>query len=187
MGEPGAAEEVAATEDQQRERPPRKPEDLLARLDALGIGYDLHRHPPLYTVEDSKALRGELPGGHCKNLFLKDKKGAMWLLVCLEDRRVDLKALGARLGAARLSFGSADRLMRVLGVIPGAVSPFALINDEAVSVTVLLDSEMMAHRPLNYHPLSNDITIAVEPEDLVRFIEACGHRPTTIDLQSEQD
>ena len=164
--------------------PPTRPEALLARLDALGIAYARHDHPPLFTVEDSKALRGDLPGGHCKNLFLRDRKGAMWLVVCLEDRAVDLKALGSLLGGVRLSFGSADRLMRVLGVVPGAVSPFALINDTAVEVTVILDKAMLAHRPLNYHPLVNTVTIAVAPEDLVRFVEACGHAPQVLDLDA---
>jgi Ala-tRNA(Pro) deacylase len=151
-------------------------------LDQLGVAYTRHDHPPLFTVDDSKALRGSLPGGHCKNLFLRDKKGAMWLLVCLEDRAVDLKALGAHLGGARLSFGSPDRLMRILGVSPGAVSPFTLINDAEVSVQVLLDQEMLRHDPLNYHPLRNDMTIAVSPDGLRRFIESCGHVPTVLDL-----
>lgn len=158
------------------------PDTLYARLDALGIAYARHDHPPLFTVEDSKALRGDLPGGHCKNLFLRDRKGAMWLVVCLEDRRIDLKALGAMLGGARLSFGSADRLLRVLGIVPGAVSPFALINDTEVAVEVILDRALLEHRPLNFHPLVNTATIAVAPEDLVRFVEACGHRPTILDL-----
>ena len=162
---------------------PTSPETLLARLDALGIAYDLHTHPPLFTVEDSKALRGDLPGGHCKNLFLRDRKGAMWLVVCLEDRRIDLKALGTMLGG-RLSFGSPDRLMSTLGVIPGAVSPFALINDTEVSVTVILDAEMMGLSPLNYHPLSNEMTIAVTPDALTRFITSCGHTPQTLDLSA---
>lgn len=161
---------------------PITPDALLARLDALGIAYVRHDHPPLFTVEDSKALRGDLPGGHCKNLFLRDRKGAMWLVVCLEDRRIDLKALGELLGGARLSFGSADRLLRVLGVVPGAVSPFALINDTGVEVQVILDRAMLEHRPLNYHPLVNTATIAVAPEDLVRFVESCGHRPQVLDL-----
>lgn len=161
---------------------PTSADTLLARLEALGIAYDRHDHPPLFTVEDSKALRGDLPGGHCKNLFLRDRKGAMWLVVCLEDRRIDLKALGELLGGARLSFGSADRLMRVLGVIPGAVSPFALINDTEVSVTVILDKAMLEHRPLNYHPLVNTTTIAVSPEDVVTFVESCGHVARVVDL-----
>ena len=161
---------------------PQTADDLFARLTDLGVAFTRHDHPPLFTVDDSKALRGSLPGGHCKNLFLRDKKGAMWLLVCLEDRAVDLKALGAHLGGARLSFGSPDRLMRVLGVIPGAVSPFALINDSDVSVQVLLDAEMLRHDPLNYHPLRNDMTIAVSPDGLTRFIGSCGHVPTVLDL-----
>jgi Ala-tRNA(Pro) deacylase len=176
MSDPAASSEAAT--------PPTSPETLLARLDALGIAYTRHDHPPLFTVEDSKTLRGDLPGGHCKNLFLRDRKGAMWLVVCLEDRAIDLKALGALLDGARLSFGSADRLMRVLGVIPGAVSPFALINDRGVEVQVILDRAMLEHRPLNYHPLANTMTIAVSPEDLVRFIEACGHQPRVVDLDA---
>lgn len=167
-----------------RATPPTTPDTLLARLAELDIAYDLHTHPPLFTVEDSKALRGVMPGGHCKNLFLRDRKEAMWLVVCLEDRRIDLKALGAKLGGARLSFGSPDRLMRTLGVIPGAVSPFALINDTEASVTVILDADMMDLSPLNYHPLSNEMTVAVTPGDLIRFIEACGHRPQVVDLSS---
>lgn len=163
---------------------PTSPDTLLARLDELGIAYDLHTHPPLFTVEDSKALRGDLPGGHCKNLFLRDRKGAMWLVVCLEDRRIDLKALGALLGGVRLSFGSPDRLMRTLGVIPGAVSPFALINDTEMSVTVILDAEMMDLSPLNFHPLSNEMTVAVTPDALTRFVDACGHAPQVIDLSA---
>lgn len=163
---------------------PTSREALLARLDDLGIAYARHDHPPLYTVDDSKALRGDLPGGHCKNLFLRDRKGAMWLVVCLEDRAVDLKALGAALGGVRLSFGSADRLMRVLGVVPGAVSPFALVNDAEVEVKVILDKAMLEQRPLHYHPLVNTTTIAVAPEDLVRFVEACGHAPQVLDLDA---
>lgn len=161
---------------------PKTSDDLFARLTGLGVAFTRHDHPPLFTVDESKALRGSLPGGHCKNLFLRDRKGAMWLLVCLEDRAIDLKALGAHLGGARLSFGSPDRLMRVLGVIPGAVSPFTLINDTEVSVQVLLDAEMMRHDPLNYHPLRNDMTIAVSPDGLMRFIGSCGHVPTVVDL-----
>ncbi|MCR9072236.1 MAG: prolyl-tRNA synthetase associated domain-containing protein [Alphaproteobacteria bacterium] len=163
---------------------PTSSDALLARLGALGIEYELHTHPPLFTVDDSKALRGDLPGGHCKNLFLRDRKGAMWLVVCLEDRKIDLKALGAVLGGVRLSFGSRDRLIRTLGVLPGAVSPFALINDSGAAVTVILDAEMMGMSPLNYHPLSNEMTVAVTPDALTRFIEACGHTPQVIDLSA---
>jgi len=161
---------------------PRTPEQLLAHLDACGIAYELHRHPPLFTVEDSKALRGELPGGHCKNLFLRDRKGKMWLLVALEDRPIDLKQLGAAFGGARLSFGSPDRLMTYLGVIPGAVSPFALINDVGREVNVVLDKDMLEFDPLNYHPLANDMTIAVSPGGLQTFLADLGYVPEILDL-----
>ncbi len=164
---------------------PATPEELLARLDHLGIASTTHRHPPMFTVEDSRKLRGELPGGHCKSLFLKDKKGAMWLVVVLEDRAVDLKALRARLGAKNLSFGRPERLLEVLGVVPGAVTPFALLNDSERRVTVVLDKEMLAHDPLNYHPLSNEATTAIAPGDLLAFIADCGHVPTILDFDAE--
>ncbi|MGQ0677419.1 MAG: prolyl-tRNA synthetase associated domain-containing protein [Rhodospirillales bacterium] len=162
---------------------PATPEELFARFEQLGIAYKTHEHPPLFTVEESKRLRGDLPGGHCKNLFLRDKKRNLFLLVALEDRPVDLKSLRRVLGAAgNLSFGQADLLMEALGVEPGAVTPFALINDAARRVAVFLDQAMLAHDPLNFHPLSNAMTTAVSPKDLVRFIEPCGHAPKTVDL-----
>ena len=164
---------------------PATPEILFARLAELGIGFAKHEHPPLFTVEDSKRLRGELPGGHCKNLFLRDKKRNLFLLVTLEDRPVDLKSLRSPLGAAgNLSFGAPDLLMEVLGVIPGAVTPFALINDREHRVTVFLDKKMLGYDPLNYHPLSNAMTIAVKPGDLLGFLKAGGHEPRVIDLDA---
>ena len=162
---------------------PASPQDLFQRFDKLGIAYQTHEHPPLFTVEDSKKLRGELPGAHCKNLFLRDKKRNLFLLVVLEDRAIDLKGLRDRLGAAgNLSFGSPDLLLEVLGVTPGGVTPFALINDRQKRVTVFLDKKMLVMDPLNYHPLSNAMTTAIRPDDLLRFIESCGHTPRTIDL-----
>jgi Ala-tRNA(Pro) deacylase len=161
---------------------PTTPEQLLARLAELGIETRTHDHPPLLTVEDSKRLRGDLPGGHCKNLFLKDKKDRYWLVVTLEDRKIDIKALDKLLGAARLSFASAERLWTVLGVLPGSVTPFALINDREHKVQVVLDAAMMQHELLNYHPLVNTRTTAIGSADLRRFIEACGHRPATLNL-----
>lgn len=164
---------------------PTKPEALFQRLDSLGISYQTHEHPPLFTVEDSKALRGELPGGHCKNLFFRDKKKSMWLVVTYEDRKIDIKSLGKLLGGARLSFGSADRLIRVLGVVPGGVTPFALINDKEQEVTVVLDKDMMEEELLNYHPLSNAMTTAIKPADLLTFIADCGHTPQIVDLSEK--
>ena len=161
---------------------PLTPEDLFARLDDLGIRHRTYRHPPVFTVVEAAALRGELPGGHCKSLFLKDKKGGLWLVVALEERPIDLKRLAAALEAPRFSFGSPDLLYEVLGVRPGSVTPFALANDRARRVRVVLDKAMLAHEPLNYHPLENDRTTAIGPADLLRFIAACGHTPFVVDL-----
>ena len=162
--------------------PPLTPDDLFARLDALGIAHRTYSHPPVFTVEEAKALRGTLPGGHCKSLFLKDKKGGLWLVVALEECRVDLKALADRLGAPRFSFGSAELLYEVLGVRPGSVTPFAAANDGEGRVTVMLQRAMLAHDPLNFHPLENTRTTAVAPADLVRFLEACRHPPRIEEL-----
>ncbi len=161
---------------------PASTADLLRRLDELGMQTRSIFHPPVFTVEEAKALRGQIDGAHIKNLFLRNKKGAMWLLVCLEDRQLDLKALGEALGSGRLSFGSAERLMQHLGVPAGAVTPFAVINDKAGAVKVVLDRDMLEVAPVNAHPLVNDMTTSIAPEDLVRFLEAEGHAPEVMDL-----
>ncbi len=162
--------------------PPTSPDQLLARLKDLGIESRTVSHPPVFTVDQAKALRGELPGGHVKNLFLRNKKGAMWLIVAEEDRPIDLKALGEKIGAGRVSFGSADRLMQYLGVLPGSVTPFGVINDSGHEVQVVLDQALLAHDPINVHPLTNDRTTAISPKDLLIFLEACGHKPQILDL-----
>lgn len=165
---------------------PTSPEALLARLKDLGIDSKTVTHPPVFTVEQAKALRGELPGSHIKNLFLRNKKGKMWLVTCLEDRQIDLKALGERIGAGRLSFGSADRLMTYLGVQPGSVTPFAVINDAGKQVTMVLDSGVLGAGPANCHPLVNTMTTAIAPEDLVRFLEAEDHAPQLLDMDAPE-
>jgi len=162
---------------------PHTPESLLARLTELGIAHRTYDHPAVFTVEEAKALRGTLPGGHCKSLFLKDKKGALWLAVMLEERRLDLRKLSDALGAARFSFGSAELLLEVLGVTPGSVTPFALINDAAHRVRLALDAEMLRIDPLNYHPLVNTRTTAIAPQDLLAFVRATGHDPVTLSLE----
>jgi len=161
---------------------PLTPDQLFARLDALGIAHRSHTHPPVFTVAEAAALRGRLPGGHCKSLFLKDRKGGLWLVVALEERSIDLKRLAVALAAPRFSFGNAALLYEVLGVRPGSVTPFALANDTAQRVTAVLDRGMLDHDPLNYHPLENDRTTAIAPADLLRFIADCGHRPRFVDL-----
>lgn len=162
---------------------PATPDELFARLRELGIATTTYDHPPLFTVEESKRLRGRLPGGHCKSLFLKDKADQLWLVVTLEDRALDLKALRRQLGARKtLSFGSPALLLEVLGVTPGAVTPFGVISDRAGRVQVVLDERMLEHDPLNYHPLTNDRTTAIAPRDLLAFLEACGHEPRLLDF-----
>ena len=162
---------------------PATPEQLLARLEALGIEATTHRHAPVFTVDEAQALKGDLPGAHTKNLFLRDKKGSMWLLVALFDRAIDLKAVGSKLAVSgRLSFGSADRMIRFLGVTPGAVTPFAIINDHGGVVKVALDEGLRDQDVWNAHPLSNAMTTAVSGSDMVRFLEAEGHPPVWVAL-----
>ncbi len=154
------------------------PDDLFAALDALGITHATVKHAPAFTVEQAASLRGEITGGHTKNLFLRDKKNALYLIVALEDAVIDLKSLHRTLGATgRFSFGSADLLLEVWGVTPGSVTPFGAINDTQGRVTVVLDAEMMEHKTLNYHPLLNTMTTSLSREDLVKFLESTGHMP----------
>ena len=155
---------------------------FFTRLDALGIPHVTVEHAPMFTVEESQALRGKLPGAHTKNLFLKDKAGRFALVVAKEDSRVDLKLLAARIGMGRLSFGSAAQLMAVLGVTPGSVTPFALINDPDIRVLVVVDAALAAFDEVNCHPLRNDATTRLATADLLRFIVACGHKPLIVAL-----
>ena len=158
--------------------PPTSPDQLFAYLDQLGIPHATVRHPPLFTVEQGQSLRGQIPGGHTKNLFLRDKKQTLYLVVAEEDALIDLKGLHRRLGASgRFSFGAADLMREVLGVEPGSVTPFAVINDGEHRVNVVLDAAMMEHETLNYHPLTNTMTTSIARDDLVRFLEATGHPP----------
>ena len=157
---------------------PASPDDLFAFLDRLGIPHPTVTHAALFTVEESQALRGEIPGGHTKNLFLKDKKGALFLVTALEDAAIELKSLHRRLGASgRFSFGSADLMRATLGVEPGAVTPFAAINDRAGRVIVVLDAMLMAHTTINAHPLVNTMTTTLARGDLLKFLAATGHAP----------
>jgi Ala-tRNA(Pro) deacylase len=158
------------------------PEELFARFDALGIAHRTYSHPPVFTVAEAAALRGSLPGAHCKSLFLKDKKGGFWLAVMLEERRIDLKKLAAWLTAPRFSFGGADDLHRLLGVRPGSVTPFALLNDVRHLVTPVLDAAMLEYDPLNYHPMVNDRTTAISAADLLRLIDTSGHVPRILHM-----
>ena len=166
---------------------PASKKDLLDRLKTLGISTQTVEHPPLFTVEDAKNLRGEIPGGHTKNLFLKDKKGVVWLVVALEDADIDMKTLHRVIGSTRLSFGKPELMMEVLGVPPGSVTPFALINDKDCRANVILDMDMMDQTFLNYHPLINEATTTISSTDLLKFVNSCGHKAQIIKVsESEQ-
>jgi Ala-tRNA(Pro) deacylase len=155
---------------------PAAPADVFALLDRLGIVHSTVRHAALFTVEQSRSLRGEIVGAHTKNLFLKDKKGALFLVSTLEDAVIALKHLHHQFGSGRFSFGSADILRAALGLEPGSVSPFGAINDTAGAVTVVLDAGLMEHATLNFHPLVNTMTTAISRDGLLRFLEATGHK-----------
>jgi Ala-tRNA(Pro) deacylase len=156
---------------------------LFARLEELGIAATTIEHAPVFTVEESQDLRGTIPGAHTKNLFLKDKDGRMVLVVAKEDTKVDLKALAKRLGFGRFSFGKPDLLMDVLGIEPGSVTAFALINDTSSRLdAVVVDEALMAFAEVNCHPLVNSATTRIAMKDLIRFMEACGHVPRVLPL-----
>ena len=159
-------------------------DDLYALFERIGVTWTRHAHAPVFTVEEAQALRGALPGAHTKNLFLKAKDGALWLVTCLEDRRIRIRDLEKALGARKMSFGSPDLLRATLGVEPGSVTPFALINDTDRAVNVALDSTMMDCETLNFHPLRNDATVAVSNGGLARVLEETGHAPARVDFDA---
>lgn len=164
---------------------PASPQDLFAFLDRLGVRHATFAHPPLFTVADSQGLRGQIAGGHTKNLFLKDRGGALFLVVADEYAVIELKSIHHRLGGKRVSFGSADLLMQYLGVIPGSVTPFSAINDTSGAVSVVLDAAMMRHEVLNFHPLINTMTTSIAAADLLAFLKATDHDPRILPLSDE--
>ena len=162
---------------------PKTQEDLFALLDSLGIKTTTVTHPPLYTVADSQSLRGQIDGGHTKNLFVKDKKDNYFLLTLSEEATVDLKTVHHLIGgASKVSFGKPEALMDLLGVVPGAVTAFGPINDSQSKVKVFLDADLMAHETINCHPLINTATTSIRSVDLVKFLKATGHEPQILKL-----
>ncbi|MEP9374569.1 prolyl-tRNA synthetase associated domain-containing protein [Mesorhizobium sp. KR1-2] len=160
---------------------PKTPDELFAFLDSLGISVTTKSHPPLFTVADSQALRGEIIGGHTKNLFLKDKKDNFFLVTVDEEAEVDLKQIHHLIGAAsRVSFGKPEALMELLGVVPGSVTVFGLINDTGRRVKLVLDSGLMENDIVNAHPLSNEATTSISSSDLLRFVKETGHDPLVL-------
>ena len=157
---------------------PVSPDELFAYLDRLGIAHETITHPAVFTVEEARTLRGPLAGGHTKNLFLRDKKGTPFLVVASDDAAIELRSLHRLLGASgRFSFGSAELMRELLGVEPGSVTPFAVINDTARRVNVVLDAAMMAQEVLNFHPLVNTGTTTISRDGLLNFLETTGHLP----------
>lgn len=156
-------------------------DDLFRYLDDLGIVVTTIRHPPLFTVSDSQLLRGEIAGGHTKNLFLKDRKDNFFLLAAEEDAVIDLKSVHHAIGASgRVSFGKPERLQELLGVAPGAVTVFGAINDPEGRVKVILDEALMAHETINAHPLTNEATTSIGRGDLLQFLRSTGHEPVIL-------
>ena len=166
---------------------PETPEALLSRLEAAGIQATTHRHPPLRTVAESKALRGALPGLHVKNLFLRARHPHPFILVVAEeDAPLSINAMARRLGAGRLSMASEAELWEKLGVRPGSVTPLALVNAPAGSIRLVMDRRLLeGPGPVNLHPLTNTATTAMDPAALRGFLEALGHPPEEIDLDEE--
>jgi Ala-tRNA(Pro) deacylase len=159
------------------------PDELLAYLAGLGIEVSVVTHEAAFTVEQSSAMHRDMPGAHSKNLFLKDKKGRLFLVSARQDARIDLKRLHEVIGASgRLSFGLAEQLLAALGVTPGSVTAFAVFNDRAGAVTMVLDAGLMVTEPLNFHPLINTMTCGIHRDDLLRFLHSTGHVPLIVTL-----
>jgi Ala-tRNA(Pro) deacylase len=161
-------------------RAPATKSELFRLLDALGIAHETRAHAPLFTVEQAKSVLAALPGARTKNLFLADRRGTLLLVSALEDTAIDLKALARHLSVSRLSFGSAETLRDALGVEPGSVTPFALMNDHANRVRALLDRRLFREPLVNFHPLSNDASTVLAPSGLVTFLAHVGHEPLVI-------
>ncbi|SNY90587.1 Ala-tRNA(Pro) hydrolase [Cohaesibacter sp. ES.047] len=163
-------------------------QDLFDFLATLGIKTTTHDHEAVFTVDESHKIKQDLPGGHSKNLFLKDKKGNLILVVCINDTDVDLKSFHKKYDCGRVSFGNADLLFEHLGVTPGSVTPFGLINDrDKGAVQLVLDANLMTHDLLNFHPLENTATTAIAKDDLLAFFKATGHEPTILRLEKEEE
>lgn len=165
--------------------PVAKPAEVLGSLDALNIVHRTIQHPPMFTVDDAIRLRGNMPGGHAKNLFLKNRKGKMWLVVMHEAKRADLSRLGVQLESGKLGFASEQRLMHYLGVYPGAVTPLSVINDRQHQVTVVIEESLLALDPLHFHPCDNAMTTTLSAESLLRYLEAHNHSPVLMDLDGK--
>jgi len=161
---------------------PAAPQDLYAFLAEHGIEHRTLEHPAVFRVEEGQEIKAALPGGHTKNLFLKDAKDQLWLVCALGETRIDLKRLPPAIGSARLSFGSEARLWEALGVRPGSVTLFAQINDRARRVKLVLDAALLEAEPVNFHPLVNTATTAISQAGLRRFLQALNVTAQVVDF-----
>ena len=161
---------------------PVTPEGLIELLKELGIGFELHHHRAVFSVGEADEVDAAIPGAHTRNLFVRDKKGNMFLITLLAHTKIDLNKLAILLDMGRISFGSPERLMQYLGVTPGSVTPFSIINDTDKKVTLVLDGEMMSHDRINFHPLINTMTVGLSPADLLKFLEHINVSPRVMDL-----
>ena len=163
---------------------PATPAQLLAYLDSLGVAHTTLRHPAVFRVGEGAEIKAALPGGHTKTLFLKDAKDRLWLITALGETTIDLKTLHRTIGSARLSFGSAALMAETLGVTPGSVTPFGLINDAGRRVSLVVDAALLAAEPLNFHPLVNTATTAVSRAGFLAFLAALGVTPLVVDFSA---
>ena len=150
---------------------------LLADLSALSIPFAAHEHDAVFTVAESDAVHAAMPGAHTKNLFLKDKGGAFWLVTVPSDARVDLKRLPGAIGCKHVSFGKAEDMERLLDIAPGSVTPLAAINAAPGSITVVLDRGLAAADRVNVHPLRNTATLGLSGATIVDLLRHWGHQP----------
>ena len=161
------------------------PAALFAFLDSVGVAHRTLKHPAVFRVGEGAEIKAALPGGHTKNLFLKDAKDRLWLITALGETAIDLKTLHRVIGSARLSFGSAELMGETLGVTPGSVTPFGLINDTGHRVSLVVDAALLAAEPLNFHPLVNTATTAVSRAGFLGFLAALGVEPMVVDFSTD--
>ena len=155
--------------------------ELLEILKRLDIGYKSYNHQPIYNVMDAEKYAQDIPGAHCKNLFLKNTEKHLYLAIILDQKRVDLKNLSKQLNSKRLSFASYELLEKTLNIKPGCVTPFALINSITKNVIVLLDRDILNEEKVSFHPLVNTETITISLADLLKFIDYCGQKTIIIE------
>ena len=153
-----------------------------AFLGAIGVEFRTHEHPAVFRVDEGHEIKAAMPGAHTKNLFLKDKKGQLWLISASQDTVIDLKRLHRHIGSDRLSFGNAELMLETLGVTPGSVTAFGLVNDRDHRVRFVLDKALDDAELVNFHPLTNTATTAVSRDGLHAFLAAIGVEPMVIDF-----